>query len=501
MVVKNVLGLICVVGCVLQAQAQQENIVNKYGNGGITAEGTVATCDVTGAVDYFPWKIPSGAMAPKAKFTVEYKKYYKIVKTTGASPKTYLLTQKGCKAPTDVTADVKVEIPLKSVAVASSTWFGFFSYIGESMSIKGVNGFYSADPCLNKRAADASVLDMSYPVSYNRTSSVYDGLKADFTTGLEASFVDDWTAGKNPIYVGAEKESTYLVAAEWIHFISAFYNKEQDTALFASRSKNRWACSSASVPKASVVPKVAWINYMPNYGKTSPAGWQVNNCLETDASFRHCDVIKAAGGSPVTGFTATASPNMYDKKNGQILGVSDADIAMFVQSADVIVIANHYCSAFDKTGDVESCNKYWNDAVEKLKDSSAYKNKQIYDIGMTQDPLGGSALLEAAVQPEVILQDIITAIANKEAPKAGDHKRVYLRKMLGEGVGNQVTCASKPAALGCKPTKDDLAKKCDAVAAIPSETARATECSAGAALRALPLLAAVLAGFATLAAF
>ena len=57
------------------------------------------------AQDYFPWKIPSGAQAHTALFSVEYKNYYKIVKTTGATTKTYLLVQRGCTAPTGVVRD------------------------------------------------------------------------------------------------------------------------------------------------------------------------------------------------------------------------------------------------------------------------------------------------------------------------------------------------------------------------------------------------------------
>ena len=46
----------------------------------------------------------------------------------------------------------------------------------------------------------------------------------------------------------------------------------------------------------------------------------------------------------------------------------------------------------------DECSTYWKSVVDKLKDTTAYKNKQIYDIGGTNDPLGGSGFLEAVTQ-------------------------------------------------------------------------------------------------------
>jgi hypothetical protein len=53
-----------------------------------------------------------------------------------------------------------------------------------------------------------------------------------------------------------------------------------------------------------------------------------------------------------------------------------------------------YCGAIT----ADECKAYWKTVVDKLKDTTAYKNQQIYDIGGINDPLGGSGFLEAVTQ-------------------------------------------------------------------------------------------------------
>mmetsp|Transcript_50782 Transcript_50782/g.126420 ORF Transcript_50782/g.126420 Transcript_50782/m.126420 type:complete len:492 (+) Transcript_50782:79-1554(+) len=473
------------------ASAQEVNVKNTYSDAGDVTAGTVATCDTS--KDYFPWKIPAGASKPTALYDVTYHKYYKVVKTTGTSPKTYLLVQRGCTAPTGVTADATFEVPLKSVAVASASWFKFFEAMGERHAIKGVNGYYSTAPCMNKLFADGKVTDMSF-YSYNTTTSLYQGATdpAAFTASIDAHFVDTWTSGKNSIYIGTSYEPTYQAASEWVHYISTFFNKEEEVGLFSTRSRNRWVCSSTNAD-VSIAPKVIWTDYYKtSYGPTSPAGWVINQCKEGDASYRHCELIKAARGVPSTEFTATSSPDLYDKGNGQLLGVSDADFTEYSKDADVIVIANNYCGSFSGTGTVETCNTHWREIVAKLSSTSAHANDQIFDIGRQATPNGGSGYFEASVMPEMLLQDMIKATSGGQS----DHQYVYLRKMISEGVGNQIKCADQPAAVGCIPTQADLAAKCTSTVNDPMHDAGSTECGAAASLQASAMLAALLAALA-----
>ena len=92
-----------------------------------------------------------------------------------------------------------------------------------------------------------------------------------------------------------------------------------------------------------------------------------------------------------------------------------------------------------RTGTVESCDAHWKGIVAKLEGTAAHTNDQIYDIGRQADPNGGTGYFEATVMPEMLLQDMI------KATKAGEseHEFVYLRKMISEGVGNQIKWAPR----------------------------------------------------------
>jgi len=193
--------------------------------------------------------------------------------------------------------------------------------------------------------------------------------------------------------------------------------------------------------------------------------------------------------------SATSSPDLYDKKNGQLLGVSDADVKAFAKDADMIVIANNYCGTFSKTGTVDTCAKYWNDVVAVFQGTKAHTNDQIYDIGRMPDPSGGTGYFEASVQPEALLQDMIKATENKRnVDTQKGHNFVFLRKMISEGVGNQVKCADKPTAVGCIPTVSDLAAKCSDAVTNGVDSMGATDCSpvsSSSSLRVMPLMAAL----------
>ena len=130
------LGLLAIAS--VSAQAPTTNTVNKWkaeASGAFTSvEGSLAGC--TAETDAFPEK----ARVAFANFAVEYKKTYKIVTNNGATPPLkYLLWQRGCPKPAE--ADSKngdgssiyagvFEVPLRSVAITSATYFGALEVMG-----------------------------------------------------------------------------------------------------------------------------------------------------------------------------------------------------------------------------------------------------------------------------------------------------------------------------------------------------------------------------------
>ena len=160
------LGLLAIAS--VSAQAPTTNTVNKWkaeASGAFTSvEGSLAGC--TAETDAFPEK----ARVAFANFAVEYKKTYKIVTNKGATPPLkYLLWQRGCPKPAE--ADSKngdgssvyagvFEIPLRSVAITSATYFGALEVMGERAALRLINdwGLYTSLPCVHKQVADKYTL-------------------------------------------------------------------------------------------------------------------------------------------------------------------------------------------------------------------------------------------------------------------------------------------------------------------------------------------------------
>ena len=173
---------------------------------------------------------------------------YKIVENKAANKK-YLLHQRGCTRSTDATvtalkADVatfggEFEIPLKSVAVDSSTYFPFLEQIGERAAIRLYNYFttYGSSPCIRKQFADSWTKSKS--VKWDATNGwwadgnwngAFDAGEADSDAALatvEATFASAAGKGKGTVLMSDTKESTFYGMGEWTEYIALWFNREQ----------------------------------------------------------------------------------------------------------------------------------------------------------------------------------------------------------------------------------------------------------------------------------
>ena len=131
-----------------------------------------------------------------AQYSITYNNSFKILTNYQMNPpKTYALYQRGCPQPIGLvssplqyfeylalidltwlfghiqqTADLMVPVPVTHVYVRSSTFLKWIEIIGERSSIIGVNGLYTASPCLNKRFIAKQTADFSSSiVKYNNS--------------------------------------------------------------------------------------------------------------------------------------------------------------------------------------------------------------------------------------------------------------------------------------------------------------------------------------------
>ena len=146
---------------------------------------------------------------------------YKIVENKAANKK-YLLHQRGCTKSTDDTVTKlktkaayagEFDIPLKSVAVASTTYFPFMEQIGERPAMRVYSGWtagHGTTPCMQKQWADGWI----------KMSSASDAATVEATFGSTAT-------GAGAIVMSDTAEPTFYGMSEWAEYMALWFNREQ----------------------------------------------------------------------------------------------------------------------------------------------------------------------------------------------------------------------------------------------------------------------------------
>lgn len=303
-----VLALALLAVASVRAQAPTTNTVNtwKEASGVFTAGGgLLAGC--TAETDAFPEK----ARVAFANFAVEYKKTYKIVTNKGATPPLkYLLWQRGCPKPSE--ADSKsgdgspvyagvFEIPLRSVAITSATYFGALEVMGERAALRLINdfGLYTSLPCVHKQVADKYTLvktgKWSPSVGYHTVPNATNGVKVpdeDLNAlKIEATFAacslnaatqkcELWsTSHPGLVQVADTMETNFYAMGEWIEYHALFFNRETAVQQVTDLSRERWLCHSNN-NNMKEKKKVLLLDYFntsyPDYATYK--GWELKAC-------------------------------------------------------------------------------------------------------------------------------------------------------------------------------------------------------------------------------
>lgn len=146
---------------------------------------------------------------------------YKIVENKAANKK-YLLHQRGCTKSTDATVTAlkaeaayagEFDIPLKSVAIASTTYFPFMGQIGERPAMRVYDSFtagHGTTPCMQKQWADGWI----------KLKSASDAATVEATFGSTAT-------GAGAIVMSDTAEPTFYGMSEWAEFMALWFNREQ----------------------------------------------------------------------------------------------------------------------------------------------------------------------------------------------------------------------------------------------------------------------------------
>ena len=168
-------------------------------------------------------------------FSVEYDGHTKIVRIknpfdTASHLKTYLLVPRGAQADDDLPPGETIRIPVRSVGLPHTTHIGFFNELGLLNTINGVSQKkYIKNQTIRQAVESGKVGEFgpSHNINVEKLLQVKPELL--FVAPFKDNRYQKVRDVGIPIAVNSSyMETTPLARAEWIKFISYFFNREQE---------------------------------------------------------------------------------------------------------------------------------------------------------------------------------------------------------------------------------------------------------------------------------
>ncbi len=314
-------------------------------------------------------------------FTVKYHKNFKelTVKNpwdTSSVSYEYILVQRGTPAPTNTGNKIVIEIPVRTVLPVFTPQIGFVNELGEVATIKGVSEIKHVknlyvrdqyDKGAIKSYGVSSNLDLESIMKLNPEMMIVSPFKNDKYSKLRE-------VGINVICCASYMETTPMGRAEWIKFISYFYNKEKRASEIIDNSKREYDKLVQLTKNISKKPTVASID---EFG----GNWYV-----------------AGGASYMSNFFRDAGAEYLWDKNTQR--------GSFVLDYEVILKKAHKVD-FIRTGMSIDEKEFSTDHLvagqPKFKEFSAVDRKHIVYCNTKRTPYYEKGIVE----PHIILADFV----------------------------------------------------------------------------------------------
>lgn len=376
---------------VLPAYAQEANLLD------------VCVSDYDAAVDYFPAKVtPEEAVG----FTVEYHDTYKVVDVltpfagaTDTDAFRYLLVQCGTPVPTDVEADLVIEIPTQRVVALSTTFLPHLVALDKLDTLVGIDSFlYAQTPEVLALIADGDITEVGSGSEINLETTILTQPDMVFANASGSPEYDAYPvlldAGIPTVISGDYVETTPLGRAEWLKFTAVFLNAEARANEAYDDIKtdyNDLVALTADLP-ADERPTVLWGSF-----NTYGSAWYIPGSdsfvarLLDDAGMNHI----FAESPDVQGLTSSVP---FDFESGFAVG----------RDAQIWIPESYGVSSLD---DLLAQD-------ERYAEFSAFQSGEVYTNGVQVNVNGGNAYYETGVlYPNLILRDLIH-IAHPDLIKA-----------------------------------------------------------------------------------
>ncbi len=342
-------------------------------------------------------------------FTIENHDGYKVLTLTdpvGSNDIKYLLVDREREVPAGYPDTTVIRIPLQNVAIFSTTHIPYIVGIGETNSIKAVNGMNNVNtPIIRERYNQGLISE----VSTQDSSSMTTGLDAEKLINInpEVVFVSYYQEsteikklqeiGLTPVVVSEWMEKTSLGRAEWMKFFAYFYDKEDVADKIFNEIEGRYKEASAKAKKALVKPSVL-------SGSNYQGMWYV------------------PGGKSYTA-------KMFDDAGGNYLWADDNSTGSINLDSEAVYNTSSNADYWINCGIYENKEEMLADD-ERYSHFAPFKNDTIYNYIAKINEYGGNDYWETGiVEPDVILLDLIKIMHPEIVP---DHELSYYKHVILE---------------------------------------------------------------------
>ncbi len=292
----------------------------------------------------------------------------------------YYLVDRDQEIPAELKDKQVIRTPVRSVICLSTSHIGFLSALNETGSLKALSGAgFVSDSAVQEAVASKRVFDVGYDqgINYERILSLKPDLIMAYGVGGEVTgFINKLQdLGLNVILNGEYLEESPLAKAEWIKFVGAFYNKEQEASDYFSPIEENYNAIKEKVAEVKTHPVV--MTGLPYKDAWWIAGGQSN--LAT--------LISDAG--------------------GEFLWRENTSREAFVVSLEEVVVRSAKADFWINCGTV-------NNLAELVAADSRFaafpqvQKKTIFNNNLQVSPGGGNDYWErGVVRPDLILSDLV----------------------------------------------------------------------------------------------
>jgi len=292
----------------------------------------------------------------------------------------YYLVDRDKEIPAELAGKEVIRTPVKRVICLSTSHIGFLSALNEIPSLKALSGAaFVSDPEVLRAVASKTVVDVGYDqgINYELILSLKPDLIMAYGVGGEVTgFINKLRdLGLNVILNGEYLEENSLAKAEWIKFVGAFYNKDQEAADYFSTIEKNYN---------DIKQKVASV-------KSHPV-------ILTGLPYK--DAWWMAGGH-------SNLAAMISDAGGEFLWHENTSREAFVVSLEDVVIRSAKADFWINCGTVNTLNELLS-TDNRFSAFPQVRKKAIFNNNLQLSPGGGNDYWErGVVRPDLILSDLV----------------------------------------------------------------------------------------------